>query len=488
MSEFSIFCKKLIDNCEMTIYGIAKEAKIERTSLNRMIAGKRLPAKDFVDRFCSVLRITPGEYEQLQQLYMKEKIGKELYQNRSYILKMLCDMDALQMHHVDTETEPLLTTNSEISKIAASTNDRLQGKRMLEQLISNTFSDGKKQTILTNFPVEKQYFFEYMEKYAMSYHKKVPVYHYLTIHSNPKRYRNPNCNLEILHNIFPWIISERQEYVPYYSYSSCMPEDLVSQIWIYYVLTKEYALFYNADLSSAICITNAKQISLFRDTLKKAQENMKKFVLVGNESEDFNGFYLDTIQDYGKMAKSIRYCPNYIQYLKEEDAVLRMKTMLESDLCEEYSDIISRQIFDNEEEEYFNVFSEQGLEYFCNTGCVAVQELANEKEQGFSVRERIAILEKMVESNRSGERKSYLCNSQYFGLEKISMELFENGSLAIIKYQEKKPQKVIFIEESSICEAFEDFFDSLDEMGLVYELEKSSRIIQKWINKLYQRT
>lgn len=49
MSEFSIFCKKLIDNCEMTIYGIAKEAKIERTSLNRMIAGKRLPAKDFVD-------------------------------------------------------------------------------------------------------------------------------------------------------------------------------------------------------------------------------------------------------------------------------------------------------------------------------------------------------------------------------------------------------------------------------------------------------
>lgn len=143
MSEFSIFCKKLIDNCEMTIYGIAKEAKIERTSLNRMIAGKRLPAKDFVDRFCSVLRITPGEYEQLQQLYMKEKIGKELYQNRSYILKMLCDMDALQMHHVDTETEPLLTTNSEISKIAVSTNDRLQGKRMLEQLISNTFSDGK---------------------------------------------------------------------------------------------------------------------------------------------------------------------------------------------------------------------------------------------------------------------------------------------------------------------------------------------------------
>lgn len=174
--------------------------------------------------------------------------------------------------------------------------------------------------------------------------------------------------------------------------------------------------------------------------------------------------------------------------MKDEDAVLRMKTMLESDLCEEYSDIISRQIFDNEEEEYFNVFSEQGLEYFCNTGCVVAQELANEKEQGFSVRERIAILEKMVESNRSGERKSYLCNSQYFGLEKISMELFENGSLAIIKYQEKKPQKVIFIEESSICEAFEDFFDSLDEMGLVYELEKSSRIIQKWINKLYQRT
>ena len=488
MSEFSVFCKKLIDNCEMTIYGIAKEAKIERTSLNRMIAGKRLPAKDFVDRFCSVLRITPSEYDQLQQLYLKEKIGKELYHNRSYILKMLCNMDAMQMYHIDTETDSLLAAGRESYKIAGSTTDRLQGKRMLEQVIFNTFSSSKQQTILTNFPVEKQYFFEYMEKYAMTYHKKVPVHHYLTIHSNPKRYRNPNCNLEVLHNIFPWIMSDRQEYVPYYSYSSCMPEDLASQIWIYYVLTEEYALFYNADLSSAISITDPKQVYLFRETLKKAQENMKELVLVGKDPENFDEFYLQTIQDYGKMTKSIRYCPNYVQHLEEEEAVLKVKEILNTDLYEMHSETISRQIFDAEEDKCINVFSEHGLEYFCNTGCVAVQEMANSKERSFPTKEKIAILERMIESNRNGERKSYICNMQYLGLEKISMELFENGSLALIKYQEDSPQKVIFIEESSICEAFEDFFDSLEEMGLIYDLEKSNRIIQKWINKLYQST
>lgn len=488
MSEFSIFCKKLIDNCEMTIYGIAKEAKIERTSLNRMIAGKRLPAKDFVDRFCSVLRITPGEYDQLQQLYLKEKIGKELYHNRSYILKMLSNMDAMQTYHVDKEADSLLSTGKDAYKVAGSTNDRLQGKRMLEQVILNTFLSSEEQTILTNFPVDKQYFFEYMEKYAMIYHKTVPVHHYLTIHSNPKRYRNPNCNLEVLHSIFPWITSDRQEYTPFYSYSSCLPEDLTSQVWIYYVLTKEYALFYNADLSSAISITDPKQISLFRETLQKAQENMKNLILVESEPKDFEAFYLNTVQSYGKMIKSIRYCPTYIQHMEEEDAVVQVQKALPSELYERHSEMLYRQITDQEEEECVNVFLEQGLEYFCNTGRVKVQEMANVPEEGFSIRERIAILEKMVESNRSGERKSYLCNSQYLELEKISMELFENGGLAIVKYQDDRPQNALFIEESSICEAFEDFFDSLEEMGLIYDLERSSRIIQKWINRLYQRT
>ena len=89
MSTFSECCRQLLSESESSVYEISKESGLDRTSIQRMITGKRMPSIQFVEKFCDHLRITPIERAELLELYRIEKIGKELYQNRMYIKNMI---------------------------------------------------------------------------------------------------------------------------------------------------------------------------------------------------------------------------------------------------------------------------------------------------------------------------------------------------------------------------------------------------------------
>ncbi len=71
---------------------------LDRTSLQRMITGKRLPGIDFVRQFCDSIRINPSQRRELIELYKIEKIGKEIYYNRKYIQELLRVISSQQMH------------------------------------------------------------------------------------------------------------------------------------------------------------------------------------------------------------------------------------------------------------------------------------------------------------------------------------------------------------------------------------------------------
>ena len=48
MSEFSSKCREYIKNTGETVYQLSASSGLDRTSLQRMITGKRLPGTDFV--------------------------------------------------------------------------------------------------------------------------------------------------------------------------------------------------------------------------------------------------------------------------------------------------------------------------------------------------------------------------------------------------------------------------------------------------------
>ena len=75
MSEFSEKCKKYIQRSDTNVYQIAKKSGLDRTTLQKMVQGKRLPGKQFLETMCQYLIMNNTEKEELMRLYYIEKIG-----------------------------------------------------------------------------------------------------------------------------------------------------------------------------------------------------------------------------------------------------------------------------------------------------------------------------------------------------------------------------------------------------------------------------
>lgn len=78
MSKFSEKCKELLIENGYNVYRLSQAASLERTTLQRMVTGKRLPGPEFVEHFCQALRISLPEKKEIMELYKMEAIGELL--------------------------------------------------------------------------------------------------------------------------------------------------------------------------------------------------------------------------------------------------------------------------------------------------------------------------------------------------------------------------------------------------------------------------
>lgn len=96
MSEFSKRCRFLIDICETNVYQIAKRTGLDRTTLQKMVQGTRLPSQQFVEQFCDYLAINISDREELLRLFKIEKIGINVWARRQEVESLLRDFPMLR--------------------------------------------------------------------------------------------------------------------------------------------------------------------------------------------------------------------------------------------------------------------------------------------------------------------------------------------------------------------------------------------------------
>ena len=89
MSKFSEKCKALLQENGTNVYRLSNNSSLERTALQRMVTGKRLPGIEFVKQFCQELRMPLAEERHLIELYKMEVLGEDVYRNRQCIHNLI---------------------------------------------------------------------------------------------------------------------------------------------------------------------------------------------------------------------------------------------------------------------------------------------------------------------------------------------------------------------------------------------------------------
>ena len=77
MSKFSEKLSGYITASGYNVYQLAKEASLDRTTLQKTTRGQRLPSLDYIKDICRYIKISKKQEEELVTLYQSEKLGYE---------------------------------------------------------------------------------------------------------------------------------------------------------------------------------------------------------------------------------------------------------------------------------------------------------------------------------------------------------------------------------------------------------------------------
>lgn len=189
MSDFSSKCREYLKNTGETVYQLSASSGLDRTSLQRMITGKRLPGMDFVRQFCDSIRINPSQRQELIELYKIEKIGKEIYYNRKYIQELLRVISNQQM---------LFSSgfHSLTSLPFYSGDFSLDVEKKVLNLFEDILLSGSDEKICTNIPANCRLIVQVSAHLYPEYQKLPPVIQILPLHQNPTASPDYNMNLE----------------------------------------------------------------------------------------------------------------------------------------------------------------------------------------------------------------------------------------------------------------------------------------------------
>lgn len=483
MSKFSEKCRQYLNYSGMSVYQFSRISGLERTTLHRMVTGARLPAQEFVKEFCSYVRINAQEAQELMELYYEEKVGSLKYQNRKYIktlLEHIAELEenpAYQYARKSSLPRPFGTDQS--FDLPVYTSISLQTQSLVYQVLEEAFACTNGEPIYTNVPAGYSHFFNSLYSLYYQYQKEMPVVHLMTFLANPQADAHLNYNLEKLYHILPMALSPFSGYVPYYTYSKCTISDLTYILWPYYLVTSTYVLELSPDLDTAILHRDAPIVNLYRRRLEATKEEMHPLIQYTFSPEASINFYREHIQRFGHPTYTLEASPCILWLMPPDEiqaiaaATVQVQN-LESDIDTLFMDLAPSLSS--------ALFSEQGLTYFCSTGKLPGQ-IASYFPAIPPAKRKECLTYCLTQAESGGNHIRLIRPSIKTPLH-VYIELCGSHSVLFAQLNPCAPLRFCLIRESSITEAFYDFFASAQESGIVLSQKQTIKVLREFIEQM----
>ena len=439
MSDFSSKCREYLKNTGETVYQLSASSGLDRTSLQRMITGKRLPGMDFVRQFCDSIRINPSQRQELIELYKIEKIGKEIYYNRKYIQELLRVISTQQM---------LFSSgfHSLTSLPFYSGDFSLDVEKKVLNLFEDILLSGSDEKICTNIPANCRLIVQVSAHLYPEYQKLPPVIQILPLHQNPTASPDYNMNLEtFLCTILP-ILCGFLNYQPYYYYTQAGRE-----LSCYEILENSSRFFQQSDSPSQI---------------------LEIFGSIMNTNITTN-FALESHPCLALMS----YGPDFVQALFENRDIDHSNSV--------YTQLVSilkqPQFAFTENDTSCNYFTLNGIRKFAQTGLLdgpySYHQTPLPKE------ERRKSIQHILDTDMGGEKCKILKHS-VLPETGIHLEVLSDYSVFLCFLSKEDTFMCVYLKETSIGQALDDYLSSLSEEEAVYTKKEARQILLGLLEQL----
>ena len=470
MSEFSEKLSYYIAQSGYNVYQLAKEASIDRTTLQKTVKGQRLPSVEYVKDICKYIKISKAQEEELLQLYKTEKLGRNVIEAWAEIHHMILDISELRKRsegntiwnlHFDRQSVESL----ELEEQQVFTS-QIEIMRAVMYMVEKEIIEEDEPEIYMDVSYASQYALDQLVQ-SDNFTEKPIVCHQL---ANLRRTENSKdglvTNFQILRQVLPNAFAFHQKYDICYTYVTGGMEDRKCDLWPHYIVTHKHVFLCSEGRYHAVLFSDDNIAECYRQELKQLMRSYRPLF-------DYQGFSGDGICKYRQMNE---YTESHIIYEMFPCFALlvpeEMKETLKQDASVgtyakaffEQADIPANQIV--------NIFGMKGMKHFILTG--ELPGIFSHYIPGVSMETRKAMLANFYQHLKNQTREFYMINEEEYSVsDGFGIELYGKNKVAFCTTSDDIPFGFIMLDEPGICETFYSYMENLLDSKYLYSKEET---------------
>ena len=291
MSEFSDKCRAYISKSNTNVYQIAKKSGLDRTMLQKMVKGTKVPSPAFFESFCDYLVINKTEKNELDQLFRIERIGKDVYTRRCEINRLLSDFrnlrtptrNRLPENWLNTEPDlGLALLNAEDIKLSTEV-DLIDTMRFIvKEEIENNEVPKIYLDIFDNVP----FALNQILRSIQNSEKEIQCTQFVKFGRSNPSHNVVVENIRVLRTIFPFAFRFNHKYDVYYSYINGNRHDGNFNIWAHYVITQSKVLLISEQGDEGLLINSPEIAHSYIERMENMKDNCETLFDVFEQNDD----------------------------------------------------------------------------------------------------------------------------------------------------------------------------------------------------------
>ena len=266
MTLFADTLKKYLETKNTTIYTISKISGVDRTMIQHMKVGKRMPANVAdVTAIAKAMMLNPSETAELLRAYHISHMGEENYFRREHVSKIISsfyDMNSADELVIPTGVQDMLEMNEALKIINGQGNINRILKAVLE-----IEANKKSGHIKLMVQPEYQYIFDCLT--SIDFNRNNTLVEAIIVFDKNEGHKGTTYNLNILQKLVP-ILFQCEVFHPYYVYDNVDTLFNNTSMLPFKIITSDFVLAVSYEQDKAVLCNLQDMVALTGDTFQKS--------------------------------------------------------------------------------------------------------------------------------------------------------------------------------------------------------------------------
>lgn len=477
MSQFSERLTTLVEATGFSIYQLSKKAKIDRSTIHKVMVGERVPSADFYKKLCRALLLTPFEKSELDDLYKMARIGDKVYYRRNSVKRLVEELAG----NTYAPTEDIADREYKAFPVLQHGTQVIEGKNDINSVIIDVINDEiyhrEAPHLAIALDFEHQFVYEYLYNAFVCAAGTVDIEHFIYLEKETSRHDAIQKNLRHLQYILSFSLCGRDGYHPYYSYTGSDPAQAVTTFLPYFIITNRHVLKLSRSFKTAILYDNASIVDFYQKSVDRLCRGLPQLTRRADHIEDMYGWSREYL---GSASLEPHPCIGLCMNDARIEALVQQDIPGREAICALAGEVYGPYTR-GERPLPQSFFSPEGLRIFMETGriCYYPEDLVRR----CSPEECRDFLREILAAVEGGETAFTVIDSDKFRTP-LNVEIIkaDEQQLVVQRFNDDSQRlNIVIIDEPAICEAFSDFFDYLPESDLTLSREAMIDLLKSYL-------